>query len=1473
MNERYHFDDITASMEEMIRYPIYYRRHGVRLPMQLVMPTLGTTSDLVLPQMSVLHYLPEDETMYGIPQDDPILNGIERLIMVETITALGDTKGNPIPIRIPPGPLMRAYHRKYRRTRPLLNFSAAAGNPRTLIVENYALLPHLNRYLNNFFRPFNKWWNIQATIWKRMDQIADISDRQQFIQYKLPKILPTLAQLRKAEKAQTRQTLSPFKTPESLMVLELWKWLGNFQDTSLMAFCKPTSMEKVNLILEHGDQWLLLNMGKLVQWRKTTEHPEGVISPENLQRRFLRMLMILLDVQTTGVADIDADEEITPPNTADGLTDLSKPQGSPSKITLPVNTAPDEFKTVPPTETTAMKAIVAKVGTEEGTTKRIKVLRAVNKDVLPDNVVTVDIDEAALDQQIDKDLAALDTMYELFEKAVDEGRIADTSSERIVTTHGTGPIEFTDIHRSLTSGVMDRVNELADNGFMSAAEYRRFSALADGFKKLPDPYGSDQTLDDVSKVDEKMLVVKTEHHDNRPKITDIKTVLDKSMLFDPLKMFTEQYVQEVLPKDVLSAVLSIQHAGIAVSNYEIEKRQDALNEYENHSVQLTPVQGAQSTIKFRIPKINPDGTFTVAGSKNRLRNQRRDIPIRKIAFNKVALTSYYAKVFVGRSEKQVNNYQDWLTNKLAALVMSGSNDIQNVLFANVFDNLAHTPSVYSAISRRFRSFQIGEYRFFFDYKSRKSEFGESIVNEAEHDGFIVVGQSPKAFLLMDANGFIYEDNNKELKEIGTFETLLNFTGNPPLEIVEIKVFSKLIPLGIVLAYKLGFQALLKTIKASYRIVPVGERTRVQPNEFQIRFENESYVFARDNRVVTLLLAGFTAYDGFTRNYSSHMFDRPEVYLPLLESTSIGIRYLREIDLMTDMFVDPITRSILEEMNEPTSFMGLLLRSTELLTSDYSPAETDMESMRIVGYERIPGVIYGELVKSVRMMRSRGGSSKAKIELHPSAVWMAITQDASVKIAEDSNPVNNVKEKSEVTYVGAGGRSSRSMVGRTRLFQQSDLGVISEASKDSDQVAVTTYFTAAPNIRSLRGITNRYDPDKDGPAVVNSTTALLSPASDRDSTIRTVFADIQHSSSTFAVGYRSMPTRTGYEQVIASRTDDLFATVAKTTGKVTALSKKAITVTYDDGTSQTVELGRRYGKVAALTFPHEVITGLSDGDTVEAGQIVAYNSHYFEPDPLTGGKTAVWKAGCLATVALMESSDTLEDSCAISEHLAGQLETRTVEVRSIIVDFKDTIHGLVEPGRHVEVEDILCTIEDPVTAQGHLFDERSLDTLRLISSNNPRAKVTGDVEKIEVFYHGDIDDLSPSLLELAQESDRQRKRLSRDLKTVYTSGYISDTLSIDGKRLAPNQAVIRVYINVKRIMQTGDKGVFGNQLKSVVGRVMHGVNQTEYGENIDAIFGYLSVNNRIVRSPEVIGTTNKLSQLITQHAIAAYRKGK
>ena len=68
-----------------------------------------------------------------------------------------------------------------------------------------------------------------------------------------------------------------------------------------------------------------------------------------------------------------------------------------------------------------------------------------------------------------------------------------------------------------------------------------------------------------------------------------------------------------------------------------------------------------------------------------------------------------------------------------------------------------------------------------------------------------------------------------------------------------------------------------------------------------------------------------------------------------------------------------------------------------------------------------------------------------------------------------------------------------------------------------------------------------------------------------------------------------------------------------------------------------------------------------------------------------------------------------------------------------------------------------------------------------------------------------------------------------------------------------------------MMGVGDKGVFANQLKTIVGRVMTGVNETQSGIPIDAIFGFQSISNRVVLSPQIIGTTTGALKVIGKKA--------
>jgi hypothetical protein len=354
-----------------------------------------------------------------------------------------------------------------------------------------------------------------------------------------------------------------------------------------------------------------------------------------------------------------------------------------------------------------------------------------------------------------------------------------------------------------------------------------------------------------------------------------------------------------------------------------------------------------------------------------------------------------------------------------------------------------------------------------------------------------------------------------------------------------------------------------------------------------------------------------------------------------------------------------------------------------------------------------------------------------------------------------------------------------------------------------------------------------------------------------------------------VGYRATPLRTGYEQIIAHRVDDLFAYTAKGDGTITALTPKAITLSFEDGTSRSVELGRRYGISAGVTMPHQLDTSLKVGDKVAKGDIVAFNSNYFELDAFNP-KQALWKGGVLIKTAVMESPDTLEDSSAISERASRLLATPVTKVRDIVVNFKQELRNVKTVGSEVDIESILCTIEDPVTANTSMFDEESLDTLRLIAAFTPRAKYHGTIERIEVFYHGDTDDMSESLRGLALTSDKHRKSLAKGLNKTYTSGSVDGDMRIDSKPLEMDTAVIRMYITTYAPAGVGDKGVFANQLKTIFGRVMSGVNETESGETIDAIFGYESISARIVLSPELLGTTNTLLQVIGKRVCDVYR---
>lgn len=1427
----------------------FYRRNGVRLQNQLIDPPMHELKTLELPMSSVLHYITYDGVEAGPPSTEYLFRNNKKPIMVGHITELGDSKGSPRRLGLNLPAMMRDYHIQNRRTRMLRSLDAADRDAQTLITFNYCLLAKSFRYIHSVYTEYYKWYNMFASVMDNIAAVTKTSVRQHFIMAASPKVIPSLPQLQLGATNVMNQTLlRAFRDKESYLLLELWKWIGQQRGDSLFARIPDNKLHLVNIVFQESGMWTIVNLGQFNAYRKdATGTNEAVITskqamePAQLQKRLLRMYMSIMEARTVANKQPDGGEEqvgsdeAEDPEPAEGSDRSTEEDDEPlmgrgAKVVTAAE--PGDIATVVEEPVEDQQAPIE----DENTTPEDLALRL-----------------QAEDQQLDEDLAQLN---DIARRQEEEAQAGEVSLHEAI---------FQSKSPSLSDGVMNVCDRLADEGLLSASEYKRFTRLASTYKSLPAPLGHEGTLDKFVQIAPHELKI-TESSS----VKDSATVFDKSMLKSSLLSFDDRYISTVMDKDCAGMVLNVQNAGIAVTDYKVEEVPDILGGYKWHTIRLNPVVGQQSTLRFKLPVVDQDGTYTSNGVKYRLRKQRGDLPIRKISPTRVALTSYYGKAFVNRSKKRADDYSYWLQNRFMEKAMNKADtELSEIQFANVFDNTLVSPRTYGAMSMTVKSFMARGCTFHFDH----ADFIKVYPNEAkmfERDGSILCGITPTGFLVMDKHDTLYITEKGQMKPYGSLETFLNIdTSKAPVEFASLSVYGKDVPIGVILGLQMGFEKLMRLLKQEPRRIPAGTRVNLTSDEYALVFSDETLVFPKDDKFASMVLAGFNDYAKALRLFSVYSFDKRGVYLNLLETTGLTARYIREIDLMYAMFIDPITKDLLIEMKEPTTFQGLLLRSCEMLLNDQHPDELDPAMMRIKGYERMAGAIYTELVQSVRAHNGRMSKAAVAVEMNPYAVWKRVSEDPAKQQVSEINPIEALKEMEAVTFAGTGGRSKRSMTKHTRAYHKNDMGTISESTVDSTDVAVNIYTSADPQFTSLRGMSKPFVHGVSGPASLISTSALMAPGSDKDDPKRVNFIAIQQSHSIACDGYHQFTVRTGYDSVIEQRSYDLFAYTAKQPGTVASVDGKGIIVSYADGTQKGYELGRRFGNAAGLTVPHQIVTPLKVGDTVAVGDTIVYNQGFFEPD-FFNPKQVVLKNSINVRTVLWESSQTLEDASSISVRAATRLRSNITKPKNIVVNFDQAISRMVKVGEVVQADTILAIIEDAVTASNKLFDEDSLDTLRAISAQTPRAHLNGKVERIEVFYHGDKEDMSESLRALANFGDRELKKMAASVGRAPFTGSVDSGFRIEGEPLPLDAMCIRIYITTSVGAGVGDKGVFCNQMKTVFSEVLENDYITENGQKIDAIFSVKSINARVVTSPFMIGTSNTLLKLAASRAVAAYR---
>lgn len=1412
-------------MANLLKFIDYTRRFGLFRQSQFQTPVVYPMLRYSLPRRAILHYVALDGVALGPQLSDLLMRQIPGVIYCDHITAYDHPIGSPIksPGANPPG-LIQTYRQRNRAIRPLKNLERLEGDDRSLLIYNYSMLSHIVRYAVTFRAHYYQWFNVYRELVRKANELGEKSERQQFIEVELPEVMPGLTTLRafEANPGLTSDLMKKLRTNDQLLIADLFLWAGEHRGRSLFGQIDPAHYGKINLIVRRLNGFVCINLGWLSQFRKGGDNKKGD-APKLFALKLLKLLTVVH--QATSVVATPTQEEVLAATVEEEVE-----EGNLDALDLRLEEE-EELNLLGSDELTDDDEVLARLEKELEELDRIK-------------------EEASLaTEEIDED------------GNITEVKTIDTELLQTITTGDyEGP------------AIVQKADELASKGLLTAADHRRLLRASEVYEQLEDPYGTGEKLHKAIEIADEDIEIKPDV------LTDDAVVVDKSLAQSRVDVFDRQYITKVLRKDILRCAVAMQRAPIAITGYTIERETDASNDYEVHTLKIVPAVGQPSTVRFPIPVLKPDGTFRYNGTDYRMRKQRADLPIRKISPDRVGLTSYYAKLFVERSERKRFNYERWLLSQVVMRCLEPEKyGISEPILSKAVDYAVDASLTYTTLATRITAFTVNGLELWFDYKRREEKFGYSAEDmRFEKKGWVMCGRGPKGPLIMDPDAAIYQIVQGNLEDVGSIESLVGIElAGAPTSMAEVKIYSKNIPIGVALAYLFGLEGLLKVLKLKPRRVLAGERLALMPDEYAIRFKNESLIFSRNDQRTTLIMSGFNLYHAHIRNYDIGLFDEKDVYAALMDRAGVGARYLRELDSINTLFGDPITLDLLKWMKEPDNIPELLIRAVEMLLKDTvatrrKDSDRMVESLeRVRGYERIAGTFYEVFSKAVRQYSARASTGRAQVLVNPNDVMNLIIKDPTTAPVNNLNPIHALREREVMTYGGRGGRSRRAMVASARLFTDEDTGFISEGTVDSGDVAIISYLSPNSNITSVRGTVRLYDKNRDGASSLMSTAALLAPTADGDDPKRVNFINVQQGHGIAAAGYECQALRTGMGRAIVSRMGPEFAQVAQNHGEVIEKSEDHIVVKYKDGVEQRVPLGLIHTSAEGSMYPNTLATSLEVGDKVKPFDVISYNTGFFKQSPFDPRRVD-YMEGCNARIAIREATYTVEDSSSISVDFAKRMLTQVSKPKSVkISDFHQNVTGLVKVGDSVDLDTILCTIEDTVSSDAGLYDEATREALRRWSAMTPRAKVVGKVEKIEVFYNGDIEDMSESLQKIVAESEKSRKRLAKKLGVEYTTGYVPRNVRIDGANLEQDQAIIIIHITTPVGMGIGDKLVVGNQGKSTVGEILFGNNRTLEGENVDVIFGAKSFIDRIITSPFVNGTTNTLMRYIGESAYEMY----
>ena len=933
-------------------------------------------------------------------------------------------------------------------------------------------------------------------------------------------------------------------------------------------------------------------------------------------------------------------------------------------------------------------------------------------------------------------------------------------------------------------------------------------------------------------------------------------VINENMKNIKFDNFEKGYNKKLLEYDLTNILTSFSKMDrplylISINKEDVSNITDQLYTY---TAIFEDEKGLRHTLKFDLPKFVNNKFIHINGSDKLFINQLLPLPISKVNPDTVQVSSNYNKVFIKRFGKAISAKIDKFnkaigkTTDIRIRTTKGNNVIDNTEFPTTME--------YDELSAKFTTIEITSEDIiaYFNQSQIRSECSRLGLeyDESTEYPFAIETLPGDEFKLICIN--IESDTLSNDPKLSPIDYIINKIGNiidgfnkefmdsstsKRMVYTRAKIMNKQVPIVLLLSYLIGFTELLDKLGVSYEFSDTKPRLGEESiKKSIIEFKDGYLTYSTYPLSNSLIINGMG--DIPTQEYNFLEFSGKDIYYDIF-NRMFGRRNIAvAFDNFNQLFVDPITKEILDDMKIiPNDFVSLIIYANSLLENNTFDLDGEMKNYRIRSNELVNAHLYKILAKQYERYRSTADNrNPEKFSVKQKSVINDMFDSQIMEEYSTLNPIYEIDRMRTTSYKGPGGCNvDKAFSISKRAYNSSMLGILAQSSPVSANIGISRILSLNPNVKSLRGYLDAgSDKDlktMDSTKLLSGAELLLPGAATHDDPQRVSMASSQsrHTISTI----ESDPALFGYgmDRTISHIISDRFAFKAKEDGYVLKVDKELgyMLLKYKNGETDVVDITDRQAlnTGSGIYITNRLSPNLSEGTKFKSEDIVACNEDFFQYDELT--HNAIYKSGPIARIALIHGSCVFEDSTKITERLADRMSTYITETRDITIGKNSNIYKMAQMGEEVRVGDPLLVFDESYSDDylNKLVEKMNEDNKQDIieAGRTPiKSKWNGNVVGIKIYYTVPKEELSTSIQEIINKFEepiiKRQKAFTENgvnIKDLVSLNEMPEHIvpvngKIEGVPMRDNHVFIRFFVRDIDRFSTGDKLTYQVALKGI-----------------------------------------------------------